>query len=795
MTASSVPPARTFPSVDVSETGSRNRQPEALPRSPEAWSWNPQPEVPQDSPEAWSWDLPAADRTGDDLAPPGAANTQQRGSLDQSRLAATPDPGITVTPRLRLACAAAAVLAFLLGQAAAAVGLRLLGELATSAFLQFAPGVAFCLLARPAQRHLFALLSLVVGPSIVTLAATTAALVGAPDLRTVWVLLAVPTLAVLVLGGLREARTVGAHHRSTHGYTRPVARATGSAHRTGWSWQLLPAVLALSGLALALAAAAAHRGIPGPAGAAVTAGPLWFLGAVLVLAAVLVAWRQHAGLALPVLGLSTLVVASQAVMYREPAAVVAARHIGLVDYILVNGRLDRSTDIYQAWAGLFAAAALNVRAAGVVDLFGYAAWWGVVAAPVMVLVVRSLAGLFLDSRRAWLAALLFGLGSSLNTSFFAPQVLGFVMALTVLTLLAVPAGSPGALTARVRISTAALISIPLALTHQISPYMLTLALVALAVFGLVRPWWVVLVPAVPAVGWALVNLHLLGSYVSVSAFGRLLANLAPPENSAGVFPVPLVNRMTFLLPAAALVCIGLAALLVLLRSRSRLTWALAVTAASPVLLMAGTSYGQEGIFRVALFALPWLAVLACVSPTPSARTLLPARFSAAAFAFGVTALLAVQVVGLTGMDWARVIRPGDVAATQWVEQTAPAGSEILSLGTDLTLPDDSSARYTETNWASRTSLIRPPENPYPITTGPAYDAQADLAALTERLTANPASSYYAVTADSAGAYDERYGNQRYADHEKLADAIAISPRWQLVHTTPGVEVYRLRGAR
>ena len=697
-------------------------------------------------------------------------------------------PAVTVTPRMRLTCAAAAVLAFVLGQAAAVAGLPLLGQLSTSFFLHFAPGVAYCLLVRPVQRHLFALLSVVVGPSIVTLVATAAALAGAPDLRTLWVLLAAATVAALLLGALREARVVDAD-RSTVAVVAPVTPTAAAVRPTRWSRRALPVILALSGFALALTSAAAHQGDPQPAGAAVTAGPLWFTGAALVLAAVLLAWHQHTDLALPVLSLSSIVAASQAVMYREPTVVVAARHVGLVDYLLVNGRLDRSTDIYQAWAGLFASAALNVRAADIGDLFGYAVWWGVLAVPVMVLAVRSLAGVFLDRRRAWLAGLLFGLGSSLNTSFFAPQVLGFVMAVTVLALLAVPAGSLGGLSTRVRVLTAALISIPLALTHQISPYMLVLALVALAVFGLVRPWWAFAIPAVPAVGWALANLHLLGSYVSVSAFGRLLANLAPPENSVGAFPVPLVNRATFLLPAAALVCIGLAALLVLLRSRSRLTWGLAAAAASPVVLMAGTNYGQEGIFRVALFALPWLATLACV---PLSRPLLPARSSGAAFTLGVTALLAVHVVGLTGMDWARVVRPGDVAAARWVEQTAPDGSLVLSLGTDLTIPDDSTARYTATSWASRTTLIRPPENPYPLTTGASYDARADLADLTARLTANPATSYYAVTADSAAAYDQRYGNQRYADHEKLAEAIASSPRWRLVHTTPGVAVYQLR---
>ena len=667
---------------------------------------------------------------------------------------------------------------------------RFVAELSTSFFLQFGPGVAFALLARPARPHLFALICVVVGPSIVTLAATVAALLGGPDLRTVWVGLAVLTLAVLVPGGVAEFVSL---RRSGHRPERVGGRRVLVDSPTAQPRRLpVPLILTLLGLTVALATAAANRGDPQPGGAALTAGPLWFVGAGLTLVGTILAWHRGASLAVPVLSLSSIVVASQALMYREPTAVVAARHIGLVDYILVNGRLDRTTDIYQAWAGMFASAALNVRAAGITDLFGYAAWWGVVAAPVMVLAVRCLAGAFLDDRRSWAAGLLFGLGSSLNTSFFAPQVLGFTMALAAVALLALPPDRAGGLSLRLRILTAAVISVPLALTHQISPYMMTLALVALAVFGLVRPWWVFIIPAAPAVAWALVNQHLLGTYVSTSAFGQLFDNLAPPENSVGAFPLPLANRVTFLLPAAVLVIIGLVALLVLVRLRTRLAWGLAVTAGSPVVLMAGTSYGQEGIFRVALFALPWLAILACLPVSLPRARVVPRRVRGVAAALGLTALLSVNIVGLTGMDWARVIRSEDVSAARWVEQTAPPGSLILSLGTDLTMPDDSTARYQETGWLSRTSLITPPDNPYPTTTGAAYDASADLADLTKRFTKLRASRHYVVASDSAGAYDQRYGNQRYTDHQKLSQAVAVSPLWRAVHRGQGVTVYEFR---
>jgi len=469
---------------------------------------------------------------------------------------------------------------------------------------------------------------------------------------------------------------------------------------------------------------------------------------------------------------------------------VAARHIGIVGYVLEYGVLDRSTDIYQAWAGLFAGAALDARAAGIGDLFRYAAWWGVLAAPVMVLAVRTLAGRFVDARRAWLAGLVFGLGSSLNTSFFAPQVLGFVLAVTVLALLVVAPGDRPLLPRPALVAVVLVLDVANALTHQISPYLLTLALVALAVFRLVRPWWSFALALVPAVAWALANQHLLNSYVSISAIGRLSENLAPPEHSVGTFPVPLANRLAFDLPAAALVVVGLLALASLVRRRDRVAWGLAFAAGSPVVLMAGTSYGNEGIFRVVLFALPWLAVLACLPATRPARLRVPVPRVLGAVA--VTLLLAVNVVGLTAMDWARVVRSGDVEAAQWVERAAAPGTSVLTLGSDLTMPEHSVAGYTNPDWVSRSGLVAPPAAAYPTTTGAAYDADADLRMLTAELVASGGTAHYAVAADSSGAYDQRYGNQRYSDHQLLSAAIARSPEWERVYAVPGATVYRLR---
>jgi hypothetical protein len=95
-------------------------------------------------------------------------------------------------------------------------------------------------------------------------------------------------------------------------------------------------------------------------------------------------------------------------------------------------------------------------------------------------------------------------------------------------------------------------------------------------------------------------------------------------------------------------------------------------------------------------------------------------------------------------------------------------------------------------WISRSTLIPPPGKAYPTATGPLYDATADLRDLTRRFAGMRATEHYAVAADSAGAYDQRYGYQRYADHQKLSHAVAESDWWKPVYRTPGITIYQLQ---
>jgi hypothetical protein len=309
----------------------------------------------------------------------------------------------------------------------------------------------------------------------------------------------------------------------------------------------------------------------------------------------------------------------------------------------------------------------------------------------------------------------------------------------------------------------------------------------------VKSWTAWLLPLVPAALFALVNREVLGPYVSHGDLGQFLENLRPPQHSqAGSLEPSLVYRLTFYAPSVALLVIGIAALVaVALRRRDRQSWALVVAAASPVGLLLGSSYGNEGIFRVALFALPWLAILAAyLLPEPGRRfwslSFHPARTVA------VLALTMVNVIGSTYMDDARVIRPADVAAVTWIERNVPDDTYVFMLGTDISEPLFVTGRRV--TYISREVLFDKAPDAYPAQSGAAYDPAADLAKLTQVWATQKTSHRYVLATDVMAISSERYGQQLVSDQQRLEAALrATTVSWRVVYEGQGARVYEFLG--
>lgn len=576
--------------------------------------------------------------------------------------------------------------------------------------------------------------------------------------------------------------------------------STPARREPGWrapSPTALVTLTTLAGLLVVVLVTVTGRSDPQPGGLFRSVNPLWYLGLVLLVAAALLAWRLSVSPAFPVLTLSGIVVTSQAIVYGSPSVMSAARHVGIIDYIRIHHGVNTSLDIYQAWSGLFAGIAWLADVGNIADVMTVATWWPTLLSPAIALAVAALASRFVVDRfRIWCAAAVFALTSTLNILYFSPQSLGLLLAIVVIALAVSPRRNRATAlpVGRARVALILFFSIVMAISHQISPYLAVAALVALLIFGYLRPWWLVLLVLAPAVLWALANTAVLGHFISLDAIGQLSSNVKPPSHTFTQLPTPAITGATFALPAVVLFLTGLVALATLLLIRKRLVWAIALAAVSPATLLVATNYGQEGIFRVVLFAGPWLALLVAGLPlnhrvlTRSTRTLRWAKF--AVLSGVLAALLGVNAFGQTALDWNRVIARDAAIATQTYEALAPDGSIMLLTGTGNATPQAISGRYLDLAYLSREAL-----GGYPA---PAvdYDSNRDVASLTKTFVTSggPAARYYALVSTSIGAYDERYGAQSFADYREFAASMAISPFWKPILGGSTTTMYQLTAA-
>lgn len=662
------------------------------------------------------------------------------------------------------------------------VGLHDLGSGGSWLAMQFLPGLAICVWVSGLRPSTMLLYSWVGSATVVTWVGMSMALTGLWSAMAALVVVCGASVISIALFLLRR-RHLGLHLAPTSRWRSREALLT--------HW------LAVLGLLICAVSSPSNPSGPGRAGLIALISPTWFVGLACILIAFVAAVVLRVRPWVSVIAASVVVMISQALVYGLPTMVTAARHVGVINYVMHYQRVVPGDDIYLAWSGMFTGQAWLLDASGVESTFTVATWWPVLGMAFEVIAVRVLAGRFIPANRAWIAGGVFGLANVLNTVYYAPQVLAFAPALAILTLLIAPVGSETARMRQLRVAATIPIGIAVVVIHQISPFIVFSALAVLVLARAIRPWWTPFLILVPAVAWTLINAGTLKRYVSSSTVGNLLANLAPPSHPPTAFPEPLIAVLTFNMPAAALLCIGIAALLALYRNRDRTALLLAVLAVSPLGLSLLTNYGGEGIFRITLFALPWLTILAFYQ-SPARRGRRGRRRqpsirwrTAAGAGVAATALMAVSFLGQTGMDWVRIIRPGALVAERHFEQVAPKGAYLLNVGSDNATPVQQTYRYLEFVYTSREGMAPEGDSGYPKVTGPAYDPVADVRAVTERFRKIKAPKHYALVSEEIGAYGERYGSQKYSDYLRMETAFAASPSWKLVKKTPDASLYML----
>ena len=567
---------------------------------------------------------------------------------------------------------------------------------------------------------------------------------------------------------------------------RPRAWAPGFAGKAGL---LHPGIVAGVGAAICVGAAMTHRHLdPGFYGFLPVVGPAWYVGLALVLGAVTFGARTEAGRALPVFALVLVLTVTPALVYDGPRSQSAAKHVAFVAQIRDLHELASSVPIYNSFSGFFGAMAWLCDICGIPDPMSLAIAWPVVLGVVRVVALRFLAGAVLrSSAQCWVAVVLAVLCDSIGADYFSPQSVGFVVG-----VLAFGVALDGRLPTRVREGVLLLCGVTLAVSHQLSPFVVGGVLVVLVLLRQVRPWWLPGLVLGPAVTWVAMHWTSVREYLSLDSLGNA-DNFAPPRTVGvpGLDRLPVVPA-TILSLVLGVVIVGTLAAVALLRRRSDLeAWALAACPGVGLLLVAVNPYGQEGIFRAVLFGIPWLAILA--SDLFAART----RGSSIGLFVVCVCLASTFLISSFGLDGTNVIRTSDLAAVRAFEAqggrdpTSPHYLVLLQPGDQPTTPPEKGGRHFI--WGLDQLELKLDK----LDVLPPAQRVRLLTDRVEAFTGLPGSRavVYAMWSQSGANYGRAYALQSSADAKTLRAAFAASEDWAPSSAGEGTFVFRLVGGR
>jgi hypothetical protein len=534
-------------------------------------------------------------------------------------------------------------------------------------------------------------------------------------------------------------------------------------------------------------------------------------------------------LALHVVVLIVLIHGTLALAYEAPRYAWVYKHVGVVDYVIRHGQVDRSIDIYHNWPGMFALSALATQLAGGTSPLPLVAWaqpgFSLLDLAALVFVFRSLA---LDRRLVWLGAWIFFAANWVGQEYFSPQALTFFLSLVLLGvclrwLRAEPAdqrparaarrgrlaglvnrgrgivrqaghGPPAAppVTREARAVATGIVLVlfaAIAISHQLTPWAVVAATGVLVALRRCRPLALPVVMALLAAGWAwlaypnLVHLNVFGDFGHLAGNGHVvdLAN----QSEGRVFVATVARALT--------ATVSLLALVGGIRHWRSGRWrggywglVPAALALVPFSTIVAQSYGGEILFRAYLFSLPWTAFLAASAFFPhrgAARSPAVAARTAAALMTAGGLLVAGLLVAYFGLERANHVRPGEVAAAHYFYRVAAPGSFLMLVASDFpTRLDASYPRHP--GYSYDPSLLALPRFQDRML-GP-----ADVNAVVRELAGYRVA--YLMFSTSQAAHAELFDLAPPGAVDRLERAILASPRFRVVYRNDDAILFRLR---
>ncbi|MEU3090399.1 glycosyltransferase [Streptomyces massasporeus] len=343
--------------------------------------------------------------------------------------------------------------------------------------------------------------------------------------------------------------------------------------------------------------------------------------------------RPAAWSAAYVLGLLVMERATQAVLYPTPLYAWAWKHEAVIDHLLTAGGLQTADQVgdmavYDQWPGFFAAQAALQRLLGVDSAAMFMAWWPLASSLMLLLPLLLIYRTFTEDRRLiWTAVWLFCVANWVGQDYFSPQSVAYVLHVGVLAVVlrrfgrsAVRRGRPRQAVWTVVIT---VLIVTIVISHQLTPGMLVVCLLALCLSRRYRDWVPVATTVVIFLAWCLTAaLPFLSAAMPdmIRSIGDVGANVetgygATPTGTGAIatsWAARLLSGSVLLLAAVGVLRQRV------LRHRA---WPLLLVAAAPLPMFAASSYGSEMIFRVLLFMLPGAAFFAAAALLPQVRTL------------------------------------------------------------------------------------------------------------------------------------------------------------------------------
>lgn len=400
-----------------------------------------------------------------------------------------------------------------------------------------------------------------------------------------------------------------------------------------------------------------------------------------------------------------LIHGTPAVLYGSLRYSWAWKHVGIVDFVLRTGTVDpsvRQLAVYHQWPGFFSSAATLTEVVGADNALTMATWgpvfFNLVICLVLVLLLDTLTS---DRRIVWLAATIFYVTNWVGQDYFAPQAFTYVLYLGVITMVLqrFPRDVRNHVGRSWRSgSTAGVIALAIVATatsHQLTPVMLTIALLVLAITRRARAWRFALLSVAVNGLWAITWARpFVSKQVSIieERFGAVAENagrtLADTDlQSPGQALVSLLGRLT------VVAIVGLGAVGFLRRwHQGHREWVSGLLVAAPASVLIVNDYGGEVVFRVVLFAMPFLAYLAAHAISSTKRVWSPTQ-SLITGAIAAS-LLVGFLFGYYGKDRQYYFTIDEIEAVEYLETTAIDGSLLVTLNANYPNLTDRYERFT-----------------------------------------------------------------------------------------------------